>query len=243
MSKFSKRVMQGGVLAMLGLGTLSPVQQAGLALTAVGAALWATPALAQNTIPGVGVIVKKNPGSGNIIAPTDNNGVINLSGLEPGDYEVKLLGNSAPMTMAVGRDGMLTTVAWEDKGRRWVEPAPRARGRSFALSVRAADMIDVNTATPEALMRGTANTREAAAFIVSERQRGGPFKSPLDFAQRVGPRVTVDFSASAVRIGDTTIFPRGGDPKQAGFKTAAGSGVVELYGKKHNYVGHVTLLK
>ena len=243
MSKFSERVMQGGVLAMLGLGALSPVQQAGVALSIAGAALGASSALASVNLPGVGIVVKKKPCCSPIIAPTDNNGVINLSGLEPGTYEVKLLGESAPVTMAVGRDGLLTTVAWEDKGRRWVEAAPRARGRSVALSARAADIVDVNTATPEALMRGTANTREAAAFIVGERQRSGPFKSPINFAQRVGPRVTADFSASPVRIGDTVIFPRGGDPKQAGFKTAAGSGVVELYGKKHNYVGHITLLK
>ena len=53
----------------------------------------------------------------------------------------------------------------------------------------------------------------------------------------------MDFGYSSVRIGDTTIIARGGDPKAASFKIVAGSGVVELYGAEHNYVGHVTLLK
>ena len=104
-------------------------------------------------------------------------------------------------------------------------------------------MPDVNTSNIEQLTRGTNNSRRAAASIVAEREKNGPYKDPLNFAQRVGGSIPVDFSSSAVRIGDTTIFPRGGDPKQAGFKMVPGSGVVELYGRKHNYVGHVTLLK
>ena len=104
-------------------------------------------------------------------------------------------------------------------------------------------MPDVNTSTIEQLMSGTNNSRKAAASIVAEREKGGPYKDPLNFAQRVGGSVPVDFGYSSVRIGDTTIIARGADPKAAGFKMVAGSGVVELYGKPFPYVGHVTLLK
>ena len=53
----------------------------------------------------------------------------------------------------------------------------------------------------------------------------------------------VDFGYASARIGDTTIIARGLNPKNPGFKTAVRSGVVELYGSKHDYVGHVTLLR
>ena len=266
MTKVSKKIMGGGLFAVMGLSALSPVQQAGVALSVAGAAMWAAPALAQQaTIPGVGGVVKRKPGNVPIIVPTDKDGVVRLTGLESGDYEVKMLGNSAPTTMKVGPDGRLAFVALRDvKGgpdpksadprarralpvvREWVERCcdnEDRPGASFAVAEEAKQMPDVNTSTIEQLMRGTNNSRKAAASIVAEREKGGPYKNPLNFAQRVGGSVPVDFSSSAVRIGDTTIFPRGGDPKQAGFKIVAGSGMVELYGKKHNYVGHVTLLK
>lgn len=266
MTKISNKITGAGLFAAMGLSALSPMQQGALTLSVAGAAMWASPALAQGTIPGVGIIIKKKPGNAPIIAPSDKDGIVRLSGLEPGEYEVKLLGNSAPVTMKVGRDGKLAVAALRDmKGgpdvksadprarralpvvREWVEPVAFGEeggsGTIIAIVAAAAQAPDVNTSTVEQLMRGTNNSREAAAFIVAERKKGGPYKDPLDFAQRVGKSVTVDFSASPVRIGDTIIFPKGGDPKSAGFKTIAGSGVVELYGKKHNYVGHVTLLR
>ena len=264
MTKVSKKIMGGGVLAAIGLSALSPVQQAALTLSVAGAAMWAAPALAQTGIPGVGLVVKKKPGNAPIIVPSDNNGIVNLTGLEPGEYEVKLLGNRAPTTMKVGPDGRLAFVALRDvKGgpdpksadprarralpvvREWVEACCDNTDNwdKHAFDTKAMQIPDVNISTIEQLMSGTNNSRKAAASIVAEREKNGPFKDPLNFAQRVGGSIPVDFSSSAVRIGDTTIFPRGGDPKQAGFKMVPGGGVVELYGKKHNYVGHVTLLK
>ena len=265
MTTVSKKIMGGGLVAAIGLSALSPVQQAGALLSVAGAAMWAAPALAQGTVPGVGIIVKRKPGNAPIIASTDKEGIVRITGLEAGEYEVKLFGNRTPTTMKVGPDGRLAFVARRDVTggpdpksadprarlalpvvREWVEACCDNTDNwdKLAFDMRAMQMPDVNTSNIEQLMSGINNSREAAAFIIAERQKSGPYKDPLDFAQRVGQSVTVDFSASPVRIGDTTIFPRGtGSPKNAGFKTEAGSGVVELYGKKHNYVGHVTLLK
>lgn len=266
MTTVSKKIAGAGLLTAMGLSALSPVPQGALTLSVAGAAMWAAPALASANIPGIGLVVKKKPGNASIIVPTDKDGIVRITDLEAGEYEVKLLGNSPPVTMNVERDGKLAFIALRDvKGgpdvksadprarralpvvREWVEPVAFGEeggsGTIIAIVAAAAQIPDVNTNTVEQLVRGTNNSREAAAFIVDERKKGGPYIDPLNFAQRVGKSITVDFSASPVRIGDTIIFPRGGDPKQAGFKTLAGSGVVELYGKKHNYVGHVTLLR
>ena len=264
MARHSKTWMGGGLLAVLGLSALSPVQQGSVALTVAGAALWSAPAMAQSNIPGVGTVVKKKPGDAAIIAPTDASGEVRLTGLTPGEYEVKLFGNSKPVTMTAGKDGRLAFVALRDvKGgpspramdprarralpvvREWVERCcdnydpPESRA-AFDVT---APMPDVNTSTAEQLMAGTNNSQKTAGFIVAERERGGPYKDPLDFARRVGGTVSVDFGYSSVRIGDTTIIARGGEPKANGFKAVRGSGVVELYNAKHNYVGHVTLLR
>ena len=265
MAKVSKKIMGGGVLAALGLSALSPVQQAGALLSVAGAAMWAAPALAVAGIPGIGLIIKRKPGNAPIIAPSDKDGITRLTGLEPGEYEVKPFGNSAPTTMKVGPDGRLAFVALRDvKGGPDPKSAdPRARralpvvresverccdnedrpGVSFAVAEEVKQMPDVNTSTIEQLMRGTNNSRKAAASIIAEREKNGPYKDPLNFARRVGSSVPVDFGYSSVRIGDTTIIARGVDPKNPGFKIIAGSGVVELYGKPYPYVGHVTLLK
>lgn len=264
MTKVSKKIMGGWVLAATGLSALSPVQQAGALLSVAGAAMWAAPALASINLPGVGIVVKKKPGLSPIIIPTDNDGIVRLTGLESGEYEIKLLGISRPTTMKVGPDGKLAFVALRDvKGgpdpksadprartalpvvREWVEACCDNTDNwdKLAFDTKAMQMPDVNTSTIEQLMRGTNNSRKAAASIVAEREKNGLYKDPLNFAQRVGGSIPVDFGYSSVRIGDTTIIARGGDPKAAGFKMVPGSGVVELYGKPFPYVGHVTLLK
>ena len=255
-----KKTFAATAFAAMGLSALSPVKQVAVTLSVAGAAMWAAPALATANIPGVGLVIKKKPGNPSITAPTGTDGVVRLTGLEAGEYEVKMFGDGAPVTMKVGADGALAVVAYRDvKGgpdpksadprtrralpvvREWLEPAP-LKGGGVIVALRTA-MPNVNTSTIDELMRGTNNTRDAAAFIIAERAKGGPYKDPLDFATRVGGSVTVDFGYSSARIGDATIIARGTNPKSPGWKTVAGSGVVELYGKKHNYVGHVTLLK
>ena len=78
MARHSKTWMGGGLLAVLGLSALSPVQQAGVGLAAAGAMMWSAPALAHAGIPGIGLIIKSDcayipkPCKGPIIiAPTD----------------------------------------------------------------------------------------------------------------------------------------------------------------------------
>lgn len=125
MAKVSTKV-GAGLIAALGLSALSPVQQAGVALSVGAAALWATPALASLGIPGVGSIIKSGPRI--IIAPSDANGEVRLTGLEPGDYTVQVFGGQQPVPLRVGRDGRLAFVAYEDVKR--ADPAaadPRAR--------------------------------------------------------------------------------------------------------------------
>lgn len=80
-----RQKIAAAALATLGLSSLTPVQQGAMLVTAGTAALWATPALAQNTIPGAGVIIKGNTGSSAIMVPSDTNGEVRLIGLEPGD--------------------------------------------------------------------------------------------------------------------------------------------------------------
>ena len=271
MTKVSKKIMGGGVLAAIGLSALSPVQQAGALLSVAGAAMWSVPALALGKIKGKiktsgdnGMVVKRRYDDRVIIAPTDQDGIVRLTGLEPGEYEVNLIGDGAYILIQVGAEGRMAFAAKRETTypdpkatdprarralplvREWVEQCCENKDRpgvTIAMDAEAKQMPDVNTSTAEQLTNGTNNRPEAAAFIVAERAKGGPYKDPLNFAQRVGGSVTVDFGYSSVRIGDTMIIARGGNPKDPGFKTIAGSGVVELYGKKHNYVGHVTLLK
>lgn len=268
------RNIAAGLLAACGLASLSPVQQAAMGVAAVGVVGMASPARAQTGIPGVGIVVKSGLKGGSVIvallAPSDANGNVVLTGLEPGEYEVKLIGAEEFITVPVGRDGRLAVTAWQDKGRQWVAPARRGvRGRAIDVprtfsvtpptpcarpapgmdrnpACRGAVMnyIDVNTSSAEDIVRLAPGTSlDAARFLVEERQRGGKFKAGADLAQRVCPKVAIDFGLAPVAIGDDRIIARSDNPRASGWKCAPGEPVIELYGKKHNYVGHVTLLR
>lgn len=294
-STTSAKTLAATALAALGLSNLSPLQIAATG-GVLGFGMIVTPALAQVGVPGVGVVVKKKPGNASIVAPTDGNGVIRLTGLEPGVYEVSMIGGSRPATVKVGADGILTARAQaSDDGKdRWVETIVGGGGKpkdlcrpltemcpylfaalkqTVSFDVKAlfgsdgllvavprrgpvrADpvapmmrFIDVNTSSAADIVRLAPTTApDAAQLIVAERTKGGAFKDPIDFAQRVCPKVSVDFDLTPTRIGPVQIIARGGDPKSNGFKCApprAGEvPTLELYGRKHNYVGHVTLLR
>ena len=272
MTMTTSRKTAAAALAALGLSSLSPVQQ-GAALVAAGtAALWASPALAQGGIPGVGLVVKRKPGNAPIIAPSDANGEVRLTGLEPGEYSVRVVEGAEETPLRVGRDGRRAFTAWEDAKapdpraadprarralpvvRRWAEqiafdkgsgpegPASRICCTGWIIPLIA--LINVNTSDVAAIARETRNTPEAARAIVAERTRGGPFKDMIDFARRVGPLAAVDFEDASVKFGEQTLLvQRGGDPKQAGFKMGRGTSDFSLFGTKHIYVGHVTLLR
>ena len=265
------RKTAAAALAALGLGSLSPVQQGAALMVAGTAALWASPALAAG-IPGVGLVIKKKPGNAPIIAPTDPNGEIRITGLEPGLYSVRVFEGAQEVPMRVGPDGRLAFVARQgakapdsraaDPRARRALPVVHRWAEQIAFDGGAGDtgdaglrggwiiplislvIVDVNKADGSALINGTAITREGVAVIVAERVRNGPFTDLVDFARRTCPQAALDFSDASVRFGsDTMLVKRGGDPKQAGFKCARGTGEMELFGKKLNYVGHVTLLK
>ncbi|MCY7279587.1 MAG: hypothetical protein LH610_01575 [Sphingomonas bacterium] len=275
--KTTASTLTATALAALGLANLSPAQwvAAGVVLSA---GMVATPALASIAIPGVGVIIKKKPGNAPIVAPTEANGVIQLIGLEPGDYELSLIGEERVTMVAVGRDGILTSraVAEDDGSGRHVEAlriTAAAPMRNTAFNIRAlfgsdfllvavpgrsqrpADpvapkmrFIDINRSSAGDIVRlAPATSAEAAEFIVAERAKSGAFKDPIDFAQRVCPRVSVDFDLAPTRIGNALIVAKGTDPVKFGFKCAAqragAAPVLSIYNVSYSYVGHVTLLR
>lgn len=289
------RMISSATLAALGLTSLTPVQHGAALLAAGTTALWTNPALAQGAIPGVGTVVKKKPGNSPIIVPSDRNGEVRLTGLEPGIYSVKLIGSAQEVPMRVGQDGRLAFAALHDTARprgsdridprrappllvirRWVEAIPfdgvagKLPDNAVVLDARLSSRIspptpcapppagqpttcrgasrlyiDVNAASAEEII-GLAplTSRESAAIIVAERQRGGPFRNVIDFASRTCTAAVIDFEDAALRLGNTVILmKRGGNPKDPGFKCARDTRELELFGKKHNYVGHVTLLR
>ncbi|MCF8512192.1 MAG: hypothetical protein K9G43_12135 [Rhodobacteraceae bacterium] len=85
--RFMPKTLALGAALMASLLSSPPVQIASLGAAAL--ALTAGQAMAQNNIPGVGVIIKKNPGSGAIMEDkSDDKGMLEFSGLEPGEYSV-----------------------------------------------------------------------------------------------------------------------------------------------------------
>lgn len=275
MSK-ATRTITASIIAALGLSSLSPLQQGAVIAAASTVALWASPALAQNAIPGVGTVIKKWPGSLPIITPSDANGETRLTGLAPGTYSVRVFEGEQEVPMKVGRDGRLAFVAYEDTdgratkendprvrrakptARRWAEQIPfeDGKGSGAVLDAGAGDaacsadkpcpsgIVSLAGIKARRLVDATGISPEAARIIVSERDKHGPFKGLIDFAQRVCPQTDVDFQDASIRFGDETLMVRrGSDPKNPGFKCVRAGGDVEVFGKKHNYVGHVTLLR
>jgi DNA uptake protein ComE-like DNA-binding protein len=120
--------------------------------TAIGMAACAAPsALAQqNNVPGVGTVVKKKPGNSPIVAPSDKNGEVRITGLAPGEYTVRVFDGAEETAMRVGRDGKLSFVTRENYTkpdpnasdprarralpvlRRWAEPIPFYIGKAGA---------------------------------------------------------------------------------------------------------------
>ena len=104
-------------------------------------------------------------------------------------------------------------------------------------------VVDVNTASQQTLAAIPGIGPQTAQAIVTERGKR-PFQGALDMASRLCQSNSVDFGGeTSVKIQGEMHSPRGVAPKDAGFKCAAGAKEVDLAGKKHNYVGHVTLLK
>ena len=103
-------------------------------------------------------------------------------------------------------------------------------------------LININTASQSELAAIKNIGPQVAQVIISERSKG-TFKDVNDFAVRTCGKTSVNFEETSIVIAGTTITHRGGDPKQAGFRCAMGEPQYSVDNKKHNYVGHVTLLK
>lgn len=274
------KTLAASALAVLGLTSLTPVQQSAALMAAGAAALWASPALAGNTIPGVGNIVK---GKGlPIIVPSDGNGEVRLTGLEPGTYTVRVIGSAQEAVMQVGPDGQLAFVAYEDVQGVKPPPNPRMGGRRnppplpvvkrWAEQISFADssvvppppamtspaeycpngtscgwnILDLNSNSADKIARATGTSMQSAVQIVVQREKGGRYTSIEDFARRNCPTNIIAMNQGAVRIADDTLIlaPPSGKSVVPGFQCQPHDGEqFSLYGRKHNYVGHVTLLR
>jgi Carboxypeptidase regulatory-like domain len=75
----------------------------------------------QKAIPGIGIRVRKNPGSATRIKPTTTaaDGSFRFTGLEPGNYEVTV-GENKPQMVVVGKDGVLAGKVLGDKNKAGV---------------------------------------------------------------------------------------------------------------------------
>lgn len=268
------KAVTAAALAALGLAHVSPAQWAVAGTVLAVSAAVVSPAFAQTVIPGVGTVVKRKPGdAGSIVVPSDNNGLTRLTGLEPGEYEVNLIGEARTTTLGVGRDGVLTfrAVAEDNGSGRRVEavrerdvrtqafdmtalfgydtPTPRRSGGRTLVPAPVARFIDVNTSSAADITRlAPATSAEGARFIVSERERNGAYRDSADFNRRVCGRAAIDFGLAPARIIDVQIVAKGsGSPRNQGFKTAPAprgqAGTFELYGVQHSCGGHVTLLR
>lgn len=108
--------------------------------------------------------------------------------------------------------------------------------------------IDVNVSSAADIVRvAPATSVSAAAMIVAEREKAGPYTSIEDFARRNCPSNAIDFGQAPVRIGEILMIlnaPATADGSVSGFQCSPGAREqFSLYGKKYNYVGHVTLLR
>lgn len=102
--------------------------------------------------------------------------------------------------------------------------------------------ININTASQSELAAIRNIGAHVAQVITTERSKGA-FKDVNDFAARTCGKTSVNFEETSIVIAGTTIAYRGGEPKAAGFRCAMGEPQYSVNNKKHNYVGHVTLLK
>lgn len=278
-----RKTIAATAMAALGLSSLTPVQQGAALMAAGAAALWASPALASITLPGVGVVVKKKPRNAPIVVPSDSKGEVRLFGLEPGEYSVQVIGGAQEVPMKVGPDGQLAFVAYEDvQAAAPPPPNPRAGGRrnppplpvvrrwaeqiAFASNPAAPpppgagspaeycpngpscgwNVLDLNTNSADKIARATGMSMQAAVQVMVLREKGGPYTSIEDFARRNCPTSVIEMNQGVVKIGEATfvLAPQAGKPVTPGFQCAPRSGgQFSLYGRRHDYVGHVTLLR
>lgn len=225
-----------------------PTPQASTAAVTLAAA-----ARTQQSVPLMGTVIRSKRSPAVILAPSDSGGEVRLTGLAPGMYSVQPFEGARDMPMEVGPDSQLAFAVWEDAAprptlrskppvaSRWAEQIPFQTDRADAVVLPPpipGDVLDVNTAGPDDWKRTTYTTPQAGGIIMAERERNGPFTDMIDFAERVCSQTGVDFLDNSVQFGDQLmLLKRGGDPKQAGFKCAQGTGEVELFGRAYGVGG------
>lgn len=111
--------------------------------------------------------------------------------------------------------------------------------------------VDLNTATAQQIADQTGTSMQSAVHIMVQREKGGAYTSIEDFARRNCRTMAIDMNRGGIQVGDAIVLFAGSQAKGAaagsqlpGFQCGPGGGKqYSLYGKKHNYVGHVTLLR
>ncbi len=105
-------------------------------------------------------------------------------------------------------------------------------------------VIDINTASEQDLASIPSIGPQLAKAIVGERSAGKHFKDFTMFAARLCGKYSIDFGfETSVKIQNEMHVPRGGDPKQAGFKCAVGQGTFETSGQKFGWDVRTTQVK
>ena len=148
--------------------------------------------------------------------------------------------------------------------RRWAEPIPfrdaaapppppeAAAGPSCPTgAICAWSKVDLNTASAQEIADLTGTSMQSAVHIMVQREKGGRYASIEDFARRNCRTMAIDMSRGGIQIGDVVVLFSSSQAKGAaagsqlpGFQCGPRDGKqFSLYGKKHNYVGHVTLLQ
>lgn len=236
-------------------------------IAAVAAALPVAPAWSGITISGVGVIVKSHRGAFAVIAPTAADGTVHLTGLEPGNYAARVMGGAQEATVSVSDAGQLKLRASDQTTRadaRAPDPrarralplvrlqveqiaitAPRPGGALPTIALDPAGATELNRATAAELAQATGMAMQAAVQIVTLRDKAGPYVSVEQFARRNCPTTTITMTRGAIRLGNTVIMmPVRASSQVPGFHCQPRDGSqFSLYGRKHRYVGHVTLLR
>lgn len=287
------RSIGAAAIAALGLSSLSPVQQGAALVVAGAAALGTAPAMAAGKLKGKitgngdkGTIIRSLSTNAAIIAPSDANGEVRLTGLEPGAYNVQVVDGTQRTEVRVGPDGRLAFATWQEIQRaedgdrralpavhRWAEQiafdlatlgdgavfdlrairrmnpipcAPTPPGVTPACGVMR-NFIDINASSPQEMVRVSPGlSMQSAVHIMVQREKGGAYTSIEDLARRNCPFVAINMSGGAVKVAEATVMlaPSTGKLIVPGLQCQPrDGGQFSLYGKKHNYVGHVTLLR
>lgn len=116
-------------------------------------------------------------------------------------------------------------------------------GGSQDETLKATPPLDINQASLT-MLKGIATLDPVSAeAIIYGLSEGVSYKGLDDFAGRVCPQFAVNLEQTSIQIGVDQVIYRGGNPEEPGFLCAVNDGTYTVNNKKHNYVGHVTLLR